>query len=74
MAAWLATQKTPAAVILDSTFTSIPGLARRMYPMDPMRLLARVVYDTHSRIDQLKCPVLILHSRDDDLIQRDPDN
>ena len=68
VAAWLAVEKTPAGLILESTFTSIPDMARKMYPVYPIRLLARVHYDTLSHVRQLKCPVLVLHSRDDDMI------
>ena len=68
IAAKLAVDRKPAAAILESTFTSIPDLARRMYPVYPTRLLARVRYDTIKRIGDLSCPVLILHSPDDEII------
>jgi len=64
----LAIDRKPAAAILESTFTSIPDLAGRMYPIYPIRLLARVRYDTIKRIGDLNCPVLILHSPDDEII------
>ena len=33
-----------------------------------MRLLARIRYDSVARIGHVRCPVLIVHSRDDELV------
>lgn len=68
VATWLATQATPGGLILESSFTSVPALARKYYPMFPMRWLARIRYDNASRLPAVSCPVLIVHSRDDELI------
>jgi uncharacterized protein len=64
----LAERHTPAAVILESTFTSIPALGAELYPFLPVRWLARIRYDTLERIPRLRAPVLVVHSRDDDII------
>ena len=68
VATWLATQTTPAGLILESSFTSVPAIARKYYPMFPVRWLARIRYDNASRLPTVRCPVLIAHSRDDELI------
>ena len=68
VAAWLAAEKTPGAAVLESGFTSVVDMARKMYWMYPVRLLARVHYDTRSHVSRLQCPVLVIHSRDDDMI------
>jgi hypothetical protein len=68
VATWLATQTTPAGLILESSFTSVPALARSYYPMFPVRWLARIRYDNASRLPTVQCPVLIAHSRDDELV------
>ena len=68
IAAHLAETKKPAGLILESTFTSVPDMARKMYPVYPTRLLSRVKYDTLKRIDGLECPIMILHSVDDEMI------
>ena len=41
IAARLARDKTPAALFLEETFTSIPELGRELYPIFPVGLLAR---------------------------------
>jgi len=71
VATWLATRTAPAGLILESAFTSVPDLARKYYPIFPVRLLARIQYDNASRLPTVDCPVLIVHSRDDELIPID---
>lgn len=68
VATWLATQETPGGLILESSFTSVPALAQKYYPMFPVRWLARIRYDNAARLPSVRCPVLIAHSRDDELV------
>jgi fermentation-respiration switch protein FrsA (DUF1100 family) len=68
VATWLAARQSPAALILESTFTSVPELAGKYYPIFPVRWLARIRYDNASRLREIRCPVLIVHSRDDELV------
>jgi pimeloyl-ACP methyl ester carboxylesterase len=44
IASWLAKKKDPAAVILESSYTSLPDLGAKIYPIFPVRLLARIKY------------------------------
>lgn len=66
--AWLAQQHKPGAIILESTFTSVPDLAAKHYPILPVRRLARIHYDTLSRIPAIACPILVVHSPGDEII------
>jgi len=68
VAAWLAERHPPQALILESTFTSIPDMAARQFPFIPVRLLARARYDTLARIPNITAPVLIIHSPADEII------
>ena len=68
VATWLATRETPGALILESTFVSVPELAKKYYPIVPIGWLARIRYDSISRMPSVRCPVLVIHSRDDDLV------
>ena len=68
IAARLARDKTPAALFLEETFTSIPELGRELYPIFPVDLLARYEYPTLEYLKQVQCPVLVSHSRDDRFI------
>ena len=68
IATWLAVKYPPRAIVLASTFTSVPALGAQIYPWLPVRLLARVNYDNLARIGKIDVPVLVAHSRDDDVI------
>lgn len=64
----LAVANRPGALVLASTFTSIPDLGAELYPLLPVRLLANIRYDNLARLPQVACPILVMHSRDDDII------
>ncbi len=64
----LATRVEPAAVILESAFLSVPDMAARIYPWLPARWLARYRYDNAEKVTRINRPLLIIHSRDDEII------
>ncbi|MEM7081668.1 MAG: alpha/beta hydrolase [Pseudomonadota bacterium] len=67
VAAHLASHAQPRAVVLESTFSSLPRLARELYPiLSLFRFGAR--YDTQSKISHITSPLLLVHSVDDELI------
>jgi fermentation-respiration switch protein FrsA (DUF1100 family) len=68
LAAGLPAEQTPAAVIIESSFTSGADMARRLYPVYPARLLTRLKYPVVDYAARLKCPVLVVHSRNDEII------
>lgn len=55
-------------LILQSTFTSIPDIGAELYPWLPVHRLHRIKYDTVNRLPKINVPVLVAHSRRDDLI------
>ena len=69
--AWLGAQHTPAAVIIESSFSSGVDMARRLYPFLPARLITRLRYPVAEYASRLDCPVLVVHSRDDEIIPFD---
>jgi len=68
VAARLATLHTPLALIVESSFTSVPDVAADIYPWLPVRLLSRVSHATREYVRQVRCPVLVIHSREDEII------
>jgi fermentation-respiration switch protein FrsA (DUF1100 family) len=68
VAAELASRTTPRALILQSTFLSIPTLAGEIYRFLPVRWLSRYRYDTEARMQAISAPVLIAHSPQDELV------
>ena len=68
VATWLAAKYPPRALILASAFTSVPDLGAQVYPWLPVRLLAGIQYNNLDRIPKIAAPVLIAHSRDDEIV------
>lgn len=56
------------ALVLESTFTSVPDLGAELYPMLPVRFFCRIKYNTRALLPKITMPVLIVHSPDDELI------
>ncbi|MFO7871365.1 MAG: alpha/beta hydrolase [Kiritimatiellia bacterium] len=71
IAAWLAERVNCGALVIESTFTSAPDMAAKMFPFLPGRLICSFSYDSAKRIDRAGCPVVIAHSRDDEMIPFD---
>lgn len=68
IAAWLSSQVEHGALIVDSGFSSLPDVAADHYPWIPVRHLARSRYDTLSYVRETRSPVLIAHSRGDEIV------
>ena len=68
VASRLAAQHQPLALILESSFTSIPDIAQELYPWLPARWLSRFSHATRDYVRDVRCPVLVAHSRDDEII------
>lgn len=71
IASWLAEKHTPAGLIVESGFTSVASIGQRLYPFLPVRWLTRFKYNTKKHIADVFCPVLVAHSRNDEIIPYD---
>ncbi len=71
VASWLATEVDVGALVLESTFASAPAMAARMFPFLPVRWCCSFKYDSLSRMPSIRCPVLVTHSRTDEMIPYD---
>lgn len=58
----------PQLLVLESGFTSVPAMARRIYPWLPIGGFLRSRYDNLSKIGKVTCPTLFIHSREDEII------
>lgn len=68
IAAHLAKRHPPAALVLDSTFPSLAALVRMKEPLLPVQLLLRFRYDTLEPLEHTAFPVLVVHSRSDEVV------
>jgi len=58
----------PGALVIESTFTSAPELAAEMFRIFPARLMSRFKYRVRDNIANTHCPILIVHSSNDEVI------
>lgn len=68
VASELATRVDAAGLILESVFTSVPDIGAELYWWLPVRWLSRLQFDTAEYLRQTELPVLVVHSRDDEII------
>jgi fermentation-respiration switch protein FrsA (DUF1100 family) len=70
IAAHLAGRVPCGALAIESAFTSYLEVATGLYPYLPVRWFARFLYryDTLAYLKDVRCPVLVIHSRDDGLL------
>ena len=63
----LASEISPAGLIVQSGFTSIPDMAAEHFPFIP-RFLVRTRMDALARIPHVRCPILFIYSPADEII------
>ncbi len=63
----LASRTDPAGLVVQSSFTSIPDMAGVHMPWIP-RFLIRTRMDSATAIERVRCPVLVVHSPDDEIV------
>ena len=68
IASHLAKSTHPKALIIESGFTSVRDMAAQLYPYLPVRYLSRFNYDTRASINVIRSPLLIIHSRNDEIV------
>jgi fermentation-respiration switch protein FrsA (DUF1100 family) len=68
VAARLARNYAAAGVVVESSFTSAVDMAGRLYPFMPVRLVTRLDFPVASDLAGSLGPVLVVHSRNDEII------
>jgi fermentation-respiration switch protein FrsA (DUF1100 family) len=64
----LALEVAPAGLVLETPMTSIPAMARVVYPWLPVSLLARTKFDNLAKIGSVRSPVMVVQAEQDDVI------
>jgi hypothetical protein len=55
-------------LILETPFASIRDMARAAFPLLPIGGLLRTKYDTVEKVKKIKCPLLVLHGDQDEIV------
>lgn len=64
----LATKVNAGGLIVESSFSSIKQMSRIRLPFISRLVYSRYSFDTESKINQVRFPVLVIHSPDDEMI------
>jgi fermentation-respiration switch protein FrsA (DUF1100 family) len=64
----LALNEKCRALILETPFTSILEMGKKLYPFLPVSLLLKTKYDSLAKIKNIKVPILVMHGDKDDLV------
>jgi uncharacterized protein len=68
IATHLASSIEAKGLIVISAFTSYPDIGQKLYPFLPVRLFAKFRFNTFDYLKKVNYPVLIVHSRNDELV------
>lgn len=63
----LAERKSPGVLVTEGTFTSVRDMAKVAYPYLP-RFLVPNKFDSLSKVGNIKCPQVFIHSVDDEIV------
>lgn len=66
-ATWIAARRSPRRLVLESAYYSFRELAKESYPFAP-EVLLKYPLPTNEWIGSVKCPVVLIHGRADDVI------
>jgi hypothetical protein len=69
VASELALREQVGGLVLQSTFTSIADVGSELFPWLPVRWINTIKYDTLKKLPRLKLPLLVMHSRHDEMIR-----
>jgi fermentation-respiration switch protein FrsA (DUF1100 family) len=69
IASELAVRQPLAGLVLQSSFSCIPDVGAELFPWLPVRWISSIEYGTCKKLPGLRIPVLVMHSRSDELIR-----
>ena len=64
----MATRNKSLVLILESPFSSVPEMARTVFPLFPLGPLLRTQYNNLDKVRRIKSPLLVLHGDQDEII------
>ncbi len=68
IAAKLASDVQAGSLVLESSFTSFLDMAKQFYWHMPVKFFVRYSYNTFEYLTKITCPVLVIHSKDDEVV------
>ena len=68
IAAYIASENHPKKLILESPFYSMEDVAKRRFPILPVKQLLKYKFATNKFVAKVHCPIVIFHGTDDDIV------
>lgn len=68
VAAQLASEVTPAGLVLEVPFTSIPDMSADYYPWLPLRWFVKSRFDTEQALGKVNAPLLLISAGEDEIV------
>ena len=68
IAAHLAAKVKAGSLVIESAFTSYADIGKKFYPYMPVRWFARFDYRTIDYVKDVRSPMMIIHSRNDEVV------
>lgn len=68
IAAQLAGKVRAGGLVVESAFTSYADIGQKFYPYMPVRWFARFSYRTIDYIRDVRCPLMLIYSRNDEIV------
>lgn len=69
VAVHLGSEVPAGGVVIESGFTSVPDIAQKMFPFLPARWIVKHRFDSIAKVDRINAPLLIMHSREDEMFE-----
>lgn len=68
VAAHLAGRVVARGLVIENAFTSYPDIGAKFYPYMPVHRFARYHYDTRGHLAKIRCPIMVMHAPNDELV------
>ncbi|WP_250434569.1 alpha/beta hydrolase [Hanstruepera flava] len=68
IATYMASKNNPKRLILETPYYSLADVAKKRFPIFPVKPLLSYTFPSYSFISGLKCPVLIVHGTEDRVV------
>ena len=68
IASWLASQKKPRQLLLETPYYTLAAMAKRYYPMYPAKYALRFNFESFKYLQNVKAPVVIFHGTEDSVV------
>lgn len=67
-ATYIAAKNKPSKLLLETPFYSLSSVAKKRFPIAPVKSVLRFHFPSHTYMQDVACPVFIIHGTDDNIV------